>query len=115
MTKSMFYKTVFVSAGIFAVPVASASSPAAWKDYNQRVMAACVAASGLTGAKPVGALIQYDDRVPVTALVLSGTYSQKFMNHRPGRELCVWDRKAGKAYVSEADQLLPVGGTASAQ
>jgi len=45
--------------------------------------------------------------VPVTALVLAGRYPQKHMNNRAGRELCVWDRKAGKAYVSEADQLLP--------
>ncbi len=54
----------------------------------------------------MGGPIQYDDRVPVTALVLAGRYPQKHMNNRPGRELCVWDRKAGKAYVSEADQLL---------
>jgi hypothetical protein len=107
MGKSMFARVFFVSATCFGTSVALASSPAAWKDYNQKVTAACVAASGLTGVKPVGDLIQYDDRVPVTALVLAGRYPQKHMNNRPGRELCVWDRKAGKAYVSEANQLLP--------
>ncbi|MDF3982058.1 hypothetical protein P3W24_09485 [Luteibacter sp. PPL201] len=87
--------------------VAVASSPAAWSGYEKKVVQACVAASGLTGATPVGGTIAYDDRVPVTALVLAGRYPQKHMKNAPGRELCVWDRKAEKAYVSEADQLLP--------
>ncbi|QWT20617.1 hypothetical protein KPL74_01080 [Bacillus sp. NP157] len=106
MPKMMFVKGFI---GVFAVcsaSAASASTPAAWKDYDQRVTQACVAASGLKDAKPVGGLIQYDDRVPVTALVLAGRYPQKHMKNAPGRELCVWDRKANKAYVSEADQLL---------
>ena len=102
----MFAKAFIVIAGGFAASVAWASSPAAWKDYDQRLTKACIAASGLKDVKPVGGPIQYDDRVPVTALVLAGRYPQKHMNNRPGRELCVWDRKAGKAYVSEAEQLL---------
>ena len=106
MKKDMFVKGFVVATLAFA-GAASASSPSAWKDYNQRLTQACVAASGLKDAKPVGGPIQYDDRVPVTALVLAGRYPQKHMNNRPGRELCVWDRKANKAYVSEADQLLP--------
>ncbi|SEM26463.1 hypothetical protein SAMN02800694_0427 [Luteibacter sp. UNCMF331Sha3.1] len=106
MKKDMFVKG-FVVATLAIAGAASASSPSAWKDYNQRLTQACVAASGLKDAKPVGGPIQYDDRVPVTALVLAGRYPQKHMNNRPGRELCVWDRKANKAYVSEADQLLP--------
>lgn len=106
MRKMMFAKAFIVIAGGFAASVAWASSPAAWKDYDQRLTKACIAASGLKDVKPVGGPIQYDNRVPVTALVLAGRYPQKHMNNRPGRELCVWDRKAGKAYVSEADQLL---------
>jgi len=106
MRKRMFAKGFVVAAVAFS-GVALASSPDAWKDYNQRLTRACVAASGLKDVKPVGGPIQYDDRVPVTALVLAGRYPQKHMNNRPGRELCVWDRKANKAYVSEADQLLP--------
>jgi hypothetical protein len=107
MRKMMFAKAFIVIAGGFVASAALASTPAAWKDYDQRLMKACVAASGLKDVKPVGGPIQYDDRVPVTALVLAGRYPQKHMNNRPGRELCVWDRKAEKAYVSEADQLLP--------
>ncbi|WP_369927329.1 hypothetical protein [Xanthomonas sp. NCPPB 2632] len=93
--------------GVLLAVAAQASTPAAWKDHDRQLTQACIAASGLKDARPVGGPIAYDDRVPVTALVLAGRYPQKHMNNRPGRELCVWDRKAGKAYVSEADQLLP--------
>ena len=106
MSKLMFVKGFAVAAMGFAATL-QASTPGAWKDYDQRLTKACVAASGLKDVKPVGGPIHYDDRVPVTALVLSGRYPQKHMKNRPGRELCVWDRKAEKAYVSEADQLLP--------
>lgn len=107
MPKMMFVKGFVLAATALAAFAAQASAPSAWKDYDQRVTRACVAASGLKDVKPVGGLVQYDDRVPVTALVLAGRYPQKHMNNAPGRELCVWDRKAEKAYVSEADQLLP--------
>lgn len=105
--RNMMFTKVFILAGLACATTAGASTPGAWKDYDQRLTKACIAASGLKDAKPVGGPIQYDDRVPVTALVLAGRYPQKHMNNRPGRELCVWDRKAQKAYVSEADQLLP--------
>jgi hypothetical protein len=106
MSKLMFAKG-FTVASLALAATAGASTPGAWKDYDQRLIKACVAASGLKDVKPVGGAIRYDDRVPVTALVLAGRYPQKHMKDRPGRELCVWDRKAEKAYVSEADQLLP--------
>ena len=107
MGKMMFAKAFIALSGGFVASAALASAPGAWKDYDQRLIKACISASGLKDVKPVGSPIQYDDRVPVTALVLAGRYPQKHMNNRAGRELCVWDRKAGKAYVSEADQLLP--------
>lgn len=107
MPKMMFTKGFACVLAMCSAVAAQASTPAAWKDYNQRVTQACVAASGLKDVKPVGGPIAYDDRVPVTALVLAGRYPQKHMKNAPGRELCVWDRKAEKAYVSEADQLLP--------
>ncbi|WP_448102195.1 hypothetical protein [Luteibacter jiangsuensis] len=105
--RNMMFTKVFILAGLACATAVGASTPDAWKDYDQRLTKACIAASGLKDAKPVGGPIQYDDRVPVTALVLAGRYPQKHMKNRPGRELCVWDRKAEKAYVSEADQLLP--------
>ncbi len=103
----MFAKGFTFVSGMLLVAIAQASTPSAWKDHDRQLTQACIAASGLKDARPVSGPIAYDDRVPVTALVLAGRYPQKHMNNRPGRELCVWDRKAGKAYVSEADQLLP--------
>lgn len=103
----MFAKGFMFASGTLLVAAVQASTPSAWKDHDRQLTQACIAASGLKDARPVGGPIAYDDRVPVTALVLAGRYPQKHMNNRPGRELCVWDRKAGKAYVSEADQLLP--------
>ena len=103
----MFAKGFTFVSGMLLVAIAQASTPSAWKDHDRQLTQACIAARGLKDARPVGGPIAYDDRVPVTALVLAGRYPQKHMNNRPGRELCVWDRKAGKAYVSEADQLLP--------
>jgi len=100
----MFAKGFMFASGMLLVAAAQASTPSAWKDHDRQLTQACIAASGLKDARPVGGPIAYDDRVPVTALVLAGRYPQKHMNNRPGRELCVWDRKA---YVSEADQLLP--------
>ncbi|MBB3227342.1 hypothetical protein FHW69_001965 [Luteibacter sp. Sphag1AF] len=96
--------TVFLG---FCVAVsAHASSPGAWSADDAAIQKACVQASGLKSVKPVGQIIRYDDRVPVAALVLEGIYPQKHMAGRKGRELCVFDRKARQAYVSEADQLL---------
>lgn len=107
MRKMMFANVFTMAAGLIATPWAHASSPAAWRANDQQLTRACVAASGLHDVRPVGRPITYEDRVPVTALVLAGRYPQKHMNNQPGRELCLWDRKTGKAYVSEADQLLP--------
>lgn len=109
MRKSCLHYATAALAALGLAGAAHASSPAAWQGYEQQVTRACVAASGLKGARPVGRVIQYDDRVPVSAVVLAGTYPQKHMRNAAGRELCVWDRKAQKAYVSEADQLLPKG------
>lgn len=109
MRNMMFGKGFLAVCVVLAPAMAQASSPAAWTAYERTVVDACAAASGLKDVKPVGGTIQYDDRVPVTALVLAGTYPQKHMKGAPGRELCVWDRAAKKAYVSEADQLLPGG------
>ncbi|TCV94199.1 hypothetical protein EC912_104397 [Luteibacter rhizovicinus] len=92
---------------LFMALGAHASSPKAWADDDARIQKACRAASGLADVKPVGRIIRYDDRIPVSALVLEGRYPQKHMAGKTGRELCVFERKTGTASVSEADQLLP--------
>lgn len=111
MRKSMFAKVFVAAALVLPAAVSLASTSEAWKEDDRRITAACVAASGLAGVRPIGGPIRYDDSVPVAALVLAGRYPQKYMHGRAGRELCVFERKTGKAHVTEADQLLPAATT----
>jgi hypothetical protein len=47
----------------------------------------------------------YDDRVGLTALLVSGRYPQPHLKNRAGRVLCLFDRKKREAFVTDADQL----------
>ncbi len=82
-----------------------AASPAAWSEHDKEVAAACVKASTLKDAQPVGRPMAYDDRVGMTVLLLTGRYPQPHMKNRLGRELCLFDRETREAAVTEADQL----------
>jgi hypothetical protein len=84
---------------------AQASSPEAWSAHDKEVAAACVKASGLKNAKPAGQPMAYDDSVGITALLVAGRYPQAHMKNRPGRVLCLFDRKKHEAVVTEADQI----------
>ena len=101
----------------FVTGVAQASSPAAWSAHDKEVAAACVKASGLKDAKPAGQPMAYDDSVGMTALLVAGRYPQPHMKNRPGRVLCLFDRKKREAVVTEADQitLAPVAATSKAK
>jgi hypothetical protein len=85
--------------------VAGAASPAAWSAHDREAAASCVKASGLKRAQAVGLPMVYDDRIGLTALLVSGRYPQPNMKNRPGRSLCLFDRKKREAFVTEADQL----------
>jgi hypothetical protein len=85
--------------------MALAASPAAWSAHDREVAASCVKASGLKQARAAGLPMVYDDRVGLTALLVSGRYPQPHMKNRPGRVLCLFDRKKRAAFVTEADQL----------
>lgn len=83
---------------------AFASSTDAWQEHNAMVIASCIKASHLKAAKPVvSAPVEFPDEVGYTALLLQGRYPQSHMNNRKGRELCLFDKKTQKAYISEAD------------
>ncbi|MFJ4197634.1 hypothetical protein [Pseudomonas sp. NPDC089534] len=88
-------------------PLAHASSPDAWAAHDKAVLAACTQASGLKAPKPVGTAAQFDDRVGYTALLLQGQYPQKHMKGQQGTELCLYDKKAKTAYVTEWDSVRP--------
>lgn len=88
---------------------ALASSDDAWKQHDRRVLAACTAVSKLKDARPAGQAVVFDDRLGLTALMLTGRYPQPHMKGRNGNELCLYARKTGNAYISEADRLMGSG------
>jgi hypothetical protein len=83
-----------------------ASTPESWSAYDQQVLKACVAASSLREARPAGERVDFDDRIGYSALIIVGVYPQPQMNHRRGRELCLFDRRTRTASVSDADRLI---------
>jgi len=91
---------------VFATGAADATPPDAWVEYEKEVSAACIGASGLNDAKPAGKLIDFDDRLGVSAIVIQGRYPQKHMNDTRARMLCFFDKKTRTPFVSEARDLL---------
>jgi hypothetical protein len=89
---------------------ASASSPAAWRDYGQKVQSRCLAASTLKGARPMGERLDLPAPTPdgslISALMLTGLAPQAFRQGVRLRELCLYDQRSGQARVAEADDLL---------
>ncbi|MCY1412426.1 hypothetical protein D3C76_1101650 [compost metagenome] len=102
-------KTIFLSALLLATTTgaALASSPEQWAELDEQVIASCTKASQLKQAAPVGQTAQFDDRVGYVALLLQGRYPQAHMKNKPGRELCLYDKKSKVAYVTEWDSVMP--------
>ncbi len=98
-------KRLVLSVLCLIAPLAHASSPDAWAEYDKTVLASCTKASGLKDAKPVGNAAQFDDRVGYTALLLQGQYPQKHMKGQQGTELCLYNKKSKTAYVTEWDSI----------
>lgn len=86
---------------------AHASSNDAWAAYDKRVAAACAKASALKNVQVASPPAQFDDRVGYTALLLQGRYPQAHMKNQRGRELCLYDKKSKRAFVTEWDAVLP--------
>lgn len=99
--------SIALLAAVFAGSV-QASSDAAWQAQDKQQREACLALSHLQNKKVLGTPVLFDDSVGYTALMVGGTYAQKHMKGKPGRELCLFERKTGKAVLSEADSLMPV-------
>ena len=88
----------FIAAAM--VGVANGTTPDAWAAYEKEVVSACVAASNLLDAKPGGKLLDFDDRIGFTAVVIDGRYPQPHMRNKCGRVLCLFDKQTRTAYVS---------------
>ncbi|MCG8910882.1 MULTISPECIES: hypothetical protein [unclassified Pseudomonas] len=98
---------IAVLAALFAGSV-HASTDEAWQAQDQLQREACLALSHLQNKKVLGSPVLFDDSVGYTALMIGGTSVQKHMKGKPGRELCLFERKTGKAALSEADSLMPI-------
>lgn len=85
-----------------------ASSDGAWQAQDKLQRQTCLAQSQLQNKKVLGSPVLFDDSVGYTALMIGGRYPQKHMQGQEGRELCLFQRKTGKAVISEADSLMPM-------
>ncbi len=98
--------------GLMATPV-GASSPAAWKAYEQEVRSACLKASRLAQPRvlgervdvPVADLTPSGGTLLISAVLLEGTNPQSHMGGRKGRELCLFEQRTRQAKVAEAEAL----------
>jgi len=97
----------FIAAAV--VGVANGTTPDGWAAYEKEVVSACVAASNLRDAKPGGKLLDFDDLVGYTAVVIDGRHPQPHMRNKRGRVLCLFDKRTRTAYISEADSMLRKG------
>ena len=100
---------------LLATGAALASTPQAWSEYDAEVLKACTAVSSLKNVHAAGQRIDFDDTVGYSALLLAGRYAQPHMKNRPGRELCLFDRRTRTATVSEADEILDRTAAAAVQ
>ncbi|MFT2798985.1 hypothetical protein [Serratia sp. N21D137] len=83
---------------------AAASTPSVWDEHNKMVIASCIKASNLKSITPVvSRLMEFSDEVGYTALLLQGSYPQPHMENQKGRELCLFNKKTQKVYISEVD------------
>ncbi len=87
--------------------IATASNAEAWQRHRQEVIRSCVQASQLSDAAPVGSAIEFNDDAGYTALLLEGRYRKKNDNKSGGLELCLFDKRTKKAYISDATGLAP--------
>ncbi|WP_447835701.1 hypothetical protein [Aeromonas salmonicida] len=81
-----------------------ASTQSAWNDHNKMVIASCIKASNLKAATPIlSRPMEFSNEVGYTALLLRGFYPQPHMENKTGSELCLFNKKTKKAYISEID------------
>lgn len=87
-------------AAVIATP-ALASTPSSWSAMHLAARRACIAAAGLR-APSVSEAVDFPDTSAKTALLVRGTYTQRFMKGASGTFLCLYDRRTKKAEAMEA-------------
>lgn len=103
-----------VAAAVAAAPGrAGASSPDAWAALERDASRACAAASGLRNPVVTGTTIRFDDTLGVDARLVSGTWPQPHMKGAQALMLCLYDRRARRAQVQDAEAWrAPLGAAA---
>ena len=86
-------------AAAFTLP-AAASSPDAWAEYETKLTAACLAASGFKDAKAHTDIIMFGDDVGIDALVVEGAHPQEHMKGEHGMVLCLYNKMTETVVVS---------------
>ena len=97
----MFRIVAYTTVALALVMPAAASSSDAWAEHEKAVNDACVAASGLTDARPVSQIAMFDDSVGYDALLITGGYPQEHMKGQTAMMICLYNKAEGKASVSE--------------
>lgn len=85
---------------------AEGATPDAWAAHENQVVSACVKASHLRHAQAAGQVIEFDDSVGFSAVVIGGRYAQPHLKHQRGQVLCLFDKRTHTPYVSEADAIV---------
>jgi hypothetical protein len=91
---------------LLACTATQAATSQAWAVHDQTLLAKCLQASQLKNPHAAGSPALFDDSIGYTALLLKGTYPQKFMNNRSGTELCLFQRATQKAMITEWDGVI---------
>ena len=91
---------IVVMAVLLASP-AAASTREAWNASVRNGREACIAAAHLL--RPiVSAPVGFSDRTGYDAMLVTGTYPQKFMKGAKGTMLCLYDRRTHRTEAVEA-------------
>jgi hypothetical protein len=97
----MKMKPIALAALMLAAAPALASSPDAWAASAKAGRAACIKAANLAMPK-VSSNLVFSDRIGRDAMLVRGTYKQRFMKGAKGTMLCLYDRRTRAAEVQEA-------------
>lgn len=95
-----FFSSILVVYALLS-GAAQASTSQAWNEQRQQMLKARLAASQFKDAHARSKPAEFDDQVGMTALLIEGVYPQQHMQQRTGTELCLYDRRQQRAFVSE--------------
>ena len=91
------------AAAFMAIGPASASSPAAWAQHDKDTQQACAAASELNNPVVHPKTVLFDDTVGMDARLVTGVWKPAHMKGAKAVMLCLYDRKARRATVQDAE------------